>query len=146
MYKVFNRDFARTKYKVASEYYDIMKSHTAPLQYSNNSKIQINAVVNGLGPKFKITLGISNKSVSPIYELSAIIEYNESLFAMKDVTKVLHCLIPKMEYSYVIYADTLCGTTTEEIIKITLIIIGRKTPIGNVIVQIPVSEKFVENF
>jgi Bardet-Biedl syndrome 1 protein len=146
MYRIFNRDFTRIKYRVATEYFDIIKEKAAPLQYSNTNKLQINAVVNGLGPKFKIVLTLSNVSATPMYNLTTVAEFNNKIYVLKDLTKLVRSLVPKMDYSYNILVDTLCNTTSEEMIKITIVALGKNTPIANVMVQMPVSENFIENF
>uniref|UniRef100_A0A4W5KGB4 BBSome complex member BBS1 n=1 Tax=Hucho hucho TaxID=62062 RepID=A0A4W5KGB4_9TELE len=84
MHRAFQMDLSRLRLAAARAYVKALESSLTPMSSSLSEPLKMNAVVQGLGPSFKLTLNIQNTAACrPVMNLAISFLYDESLYSMK---------------------------------------------------------------
>ncbi|KAL0162542.1 hypothetical protein M9458_041938, partial [Cirrhinus mrigala] len=84
MHRAFQMDLSRLRLAAARAYVKALESSLTPMSASLTEPLKMNAVVQGLGPSFKLTLNIQNTAASrPVMNLAISFLYDENLYSMR---------------------------------------------------------------
>ncbi|GCB83842.1 hypothetical protein scyTo_0024332, partial [Scyliorhinus torazame] len=84
MHRAFQMDLCRLRLRAAREYAKALEASLAPVSADPQEPLKMNAVVQGIGPAFKLTLSIQNTSASRLVsDLQISFLYNQSLYSVK---------------------------------------------------------------
>eukprot|EP00069_Balaena_mysticetus_P012834 bmy_07803T0 len=83
MHRTFQADLYLLRLRAARAYVQALESSLSPVSATAREPLKLHAVVQGLGPTFKLTLHLQNTSTArPILGLLVCFLYNEGLYAL----------------------------------------------------------------
>ncbi|TEA11720.1 hypothetical protein DBR06_SOUSAS6910200, partial [Sousa chinensis] len=83
MHRAFQADLYLLRLRAARAYAQALESSLSPVSATAREPLKLHAVVQGLGPTFKLTLHLQNTSTArPILGLLVCFLYNEGLYAL----------------------------------------------------------------
>ena len=82
MHRTFQTELAKLRLRTAQEYFTMINEGHAPMSYSTGSEIRINAIVQGLGPYFKLKLIVRNIGKKSLIDLPVVVAYNQLLYKL----------------------------------------------------------------
>ncbi|XP_059497561.1 Bardet-Biedl syndrome 1 protein isoform X2 [Stegostoma tigrinum] len=112
MHRAFQMDLYRLRLRATREYAKALEASMAPVSADLQEPLKMNAVVQGIGPAFKLTLNIQNTSATrPAINLCVSFLYDEHLYSVK-----------------------------RAFFKVFVLAMGRRAPILTAHIHMPVSE------
>uniref|UniRef100_A0A3P8Z8W1 Bardet-Biedl syndrome 1 N-terminal domain-containing protein n=1 Tax=Esox lucius TaxID=8010 RepID=A0A3P8Z8W1_ESOLU len=119
MHRAFQMDLSRLRLAAARAYVKALESSLTPMSSSLSEPLRMNAVVQGLGPSFKLTLNIQNTAVCrPVMNLAISFLYDESLYSMKTAFFKIPLLVPGLNYPIDTFVECLSDKGISDIIKV----------------------------
>ncbi|MEJ1273543.1 dipeptidylpeptidase 3 [Cricetulus griseus] len=83
MHRTFQTDLYLLRLRAARAYVQALESSLSPMSSTAREPLKLHAVVQGLGPTFKLTLHLQNTSTArPALGLQVCFLYNEALYAL----------------------------------------------------------------
>ncbi|XP_078516912.1 BBSome complex member BBS1 isoform X2 [Lissotriton helveticus] len=144
MHRVFQMDLYRLRLMAARAYVKALESSMSPVSSTLTEPLRMNAVVQGIGPTFKLTLHIQNTSANrPSINLLISFLYDERLYAMKRAFIKVPLLVPGLNYPIETFVDCLSDKGVSDIIKVFVLREGKSTPLLTAHISMPVSEGLI---
>uniref|UniRef100_A0A452H236 BBSome complex member BBS1 n=1 Tax=Gopherus agassizii TaxID=38772 RepID=A0A452H236_9SAUR len=141
MHRVFQTDLYRLRLMAARAYVKALESSLAPVTSTLQEPLKMNAVVQGIGPTFKLTLHIQNTSAGrPSINLLVSFLYDQSLYAMKRAFFKAPMLIPGLNYPIETFVECLSDKGISDVIKVFVLREGQSMPLLTAHINMPVSE------
>ncbi|XP_069036466.1 Bardet-Biedl syndrome 1 protein isoform X1 [Lepisosteus oculatus] len=141
MHRAFQKDLYRLRLASARAYVKALESSLTPMSSSLSEPLKMNAVVQGLGPSFKLTLNIQNTAACrPVMNLAVSFLYDESLYSMKSAFFKIPLLIPGLNYPIDTFVECLSDKGISDIIKVFVLHEGKSAPLLTAHINMPVSE------
>ncbi|XP_028658847.1 Bardet-Biedl syndrome 1 protein [Erpetoichthys calabaricus] len=141
MHRAFQMDLYRLRLTAARAYVKALESNLTPMSSSASEPLKMNAVVQGLGPSFKLTLNIQNTSVCrPSMNLAISFWYDEKLYSLKTSFFKIPLLVPGLNYPIDTFVECLSDKGISDVIKVFVLQIGRSNPLLTAHINMPVSE------
>ncbi|MBN3289897.1 BBS1 protein, partial [Polypterus senegalus] len=141
MHRAFQMDLYRLRLTAARAYVKALESNLTPMSSSASEPLKMNAVVQGLGPSFKLTLNIQNTSVCrPSMNLAISFWYDEKLYSLKTSFFKIPLLVPGLNYPIDTFVECLSDKGISDVIKVFVLQIGRANPLLTAHINMPVSE------
>ncbi|KAJ8265989.1 hypothetical protein GJAV_G00123850 [Gymnothorax javanicus] len=141
MHRAFQMDLGRLRLAVARAYVKALESSLAPVSSSLSEPLKMNAVVQGLGPSFKLTLNIQNTAACrPIMNLAISFRYDETLYSMRNAFFQIPLLVPGLNYPIDTFVECLSDKGISDIIKVFVLREGKSSPLLTAHINMPVSE------
>uniref|UniRef100_A0A8C3IGV9 Bardet-Biedl syndrome 1 n=1 Tax=Chrysemys picta bellii TaxID=8478 RepID=A0A8C3IGV9_CHRPI len=121
-----------------------LESSLVPVTSTLQEPLKMNAVVQGIGPTFKLTLHIQNTSAGrPSINLLVSFLYDQSLYAMKRAFFKAPMLVPGLNYPIENFVEYLSNKGISDIIKVSVLREGQSMPLLTAHINMPVSEGLV---
>uniref|UniRef100_A0ABM5F4Z0 BBSome complex member BBS1 isoform X1 n=1 Tax=Pogona vitticeps TaxID=103695 RepID=A0ABM5F4Z0_9SAUR len=141
MHRVFQTDLSRIRLMAARAYVQALECSMAPISESLQEPIKMNAVVQGMGPKFKLILNLQNMSdIRAIAGLVISFLYDEKLYSVQHPFFKAPMLVPGLNYPLVTFVTCLSDQAISDIIKVFVLREGETEPLLTAHISMPVSE------
>lgn len=146
MHRAFQMDLSRMRLAAAKAYVKALESSLTPMSASLSEPLKMNAVVQGLGPSFKLTLNIQNTAACrPVMNLTISFLYDESLYSMRVPYFKIPLLVPGLIYPIETFVECMSDKGISDIIKVFVLSEGRSAPLLTAHINMPVSEGLALN-
>uniref|UniRef100_A0A673G7G0 BBSome complex member BBS1 n=1 Tax=Sinocyclocheilus rhinocerous TaxID=307959 RepID=A0A673G7G0_9TELE len=146
MHRAFQMDLSRLRLAAARAYVKALESSLTPMSASLTEPLKMNAVVQGLGPSFKLTLNIQNTAACrPVMNLAISFLYDENLYSMRTAFFKIPLLVPGLNYPIDTFVECLSDKGISDIIKVFVLREGKSAPLLTAHINMPVSEGIALN-
>uniref|UniRef100_A0A7N8YF06 BBSome complex member BBS1 n=1 Tax=Mastacembelus armatus TaxID=205130 RepID=A0A7N8YF06_9TELE len=146
MHHAFQMDLSRLRLAAAKAYVKALESSLTPMSSSLTEPLKMNAVVQGLGPSFKLTLNVQNTAACrPIMNLAISFLYDESLYRMRNSYMRIPLLVPGLIYPIETFVECTSDKGISDIIKVFVLHEGKSSPLLTAHINMPVSEGLTLN-
>ncbi|KAJ6654222.1 hypothetical protein lerEdw1_007319 [Lerista edwardsae] len=144
MHQVFQRDLNRIRLTAARAYAQVLECSQAPVSESTLEPLKMNAVVQGVGPTFKVILHLQNASATrAIVGLLINFEYDENFYSVERPFFKAPMLVPGLNYPLSTFVECLSDKAISDVIKVFVLREGLRDPLLTVHINMPVSEGLV---
>ncbi|XP_014648531.1 PREDICTED: Bardet-Biedl syndrome 1 protein isoform X3 [Ceratotherium simum simum] len=141
MHRTFQTDLYLLRLRAARAYVQALESSLSPVSATAREPLKLHAVVQGLGPTFKLTLHLQNTSTArPILGLLVCFLYNEVLYALPRAFFKVPLLVPGLDYPLETFVESLSDKGISDIIKVLVLREGQSAPLLSAHINMPVSE------
>ncbi|KAJ1066006.1 PREDICTED: Bardet-Biedl syndrome 1 protein isoform X3 [Capra hircus] len=141
MHRTFQADLYLLRLRAARAYVQALESSLSPVSLMAREPLKLHAVVQGLGPTFKLTLHLQNTSTArPILGLVVCFLYNEVLYALPRAFFKVPLLVPGLNYPLETFVKSLSDKGISDIIKVLVLREGQSTPLLSAHINMPMSE------
>ncbi|XP_026206494.1 Bardet-Biedl syndrome 1 protein [Anabas testudineus] len=141
MHRAFQMDLSRLRLAAAKAYVKALESSLTPMSSSLTEPLKMNAVVQGLGPSFKLTLNVQNTAACrPVMNLAISFLYDENLYRMKCSYMRIPLLVPGLVYPVETFVECTSDKGISDIIKVFILHEGKSSPLLTAHINMPVSE------
>lgn len=146
MHRAFQMDLSRLRLAAAKAYVKALESSLTPMSSSLTEPLKMNAVVQGLGPSFKLTLNVQNTAACrPVMNLAISFLYDEGLYRMRNPYMRIPLLVPGLIYPVETFVECTSDKGISDIIKVFVLHEGRSSPLLTAHINMPVSEGLTLN-
>ncbi|KAK1881468.1 Bardet-Biedl syndrome 1 protein [Dissostichus eleginoides] len=146
MHRAFQMDLSRLRLAAASAYVKALESSLTPMSCRLSEPLKMNAVVQGLGPAFKLTLNVQNTAACrPVGNLAISFLYDESLYRMRTPYLRIPLLVPGVVYPVETFVECSSDKGISDIIKVFVLQEGSSAPLLSAHINMPVSEGLTIN-
>uniref|UniRef100_A0A3Q3WIM6 BBSome complex member BBS1 n=1 Tax=Mola mola TaxID=94237 RepID=A0A3Q3WIM6_MOLML len=146
MHRAFQMDLSRLRLTAAKAYVKALESSMTPMSSSLSEPLKMNAVVQGLGPSFKLTLNIQNTAACrPVINLAISFLCDESLYRMRNPFMRIPLLVPGLVYPVETFVECTSDKGISDIIKVFVLHEGKSSPLLTAHINMPVSEGLTLN-
>ncbi|XP_056153450.1 Bardet-Biedl syndrome 1 protein [Lampris incognitus] len=146
MHRAFQMDLSRMRLASAKAYVKALESSLTPMSASLTEPLKMNAVVQGLGPSFKLTLNVQNTAACrPVMNLTVSFLYDENLYSMRNPFFKIPLLVPGLIYPIETFVECTSDKGISDIIKVFVLSEGRSAPLLTAHINMPVSEGLALN-
>uniref|UniRef100_A0A4W4EZV8 BBSome complex member BBS1 n=1 Tax=Electrophorus electricus TaxID=8005 RepID=A0A4W4EZV8_ELEEL len=146
MHRAFQMDLSRLRLAAARTYVKALESSLTPVSASLAEPLKMNAVVQGLGPSFKLTLNIQNTAVCrPVMNLAVSFLYDDRLYRMRTAFFKIPLLVPGLNYPIDTFVECLSEKGISDIIKVFVLREGKSVPLLTAHINMPASEGLALN-
>ncbi|XP_032429730.1 BBSome complex member BBS1 isoform X2 [Xiphophorus hellerii] len=144
MHRAFHMDLSRMRVAAARAYVKALESSLTPMSSSLSEPLKMNAVVQGLGPSFKLTLNIQNTaSCRPIMNLAINFLYDDNLYRIRNPYMKIPLLVPGLIYPVETFVECTSDKGISDIIKVFVLHEEKSSPLLTAHINMPVSEGLV---
>ncbi|KAL4648195.1 Bardet-Biedl syndrome 1 protein isoform X2 [Arapaima gigas] len=141
MHRAFQMDLSRLRLEAARTYVKALDSSLAPMSANLSEPLKMNAVVQGLGPSFKLTLNIQNTAAChPVMNLAVSFLFDETLYSIRPAFFKIPLLVPGLNYPIDTFVECLTDKGISDIIKVFVLREGKSAPLLTAHINMPVSE------
>ncbi|KAM9763930.1 BBSome complex member BBS1 isoform 1-T1 [Dama dama] len=141
MHRTFQADLYLLRLRAARAYVQALESSLSPVSVTAQEPLKLHAVVQGLGPTFKLTLHLQNTSTArPVLGLVVCFLYNEVLYALPRAFFKVPLLVPGLNYPLETFVKSLSDKGISDIIKVLVLREGQSTPLLSAHINMPMSE------
>lgn len=139
MHQTFQRELCKLRLVTARSYVKVLTDGHGPLSYTAGSSLRLNATVQGLGPRFKIKLGIQNTGNRPIFNVPLTFSYNQQLYKLSKHIVNVPLLIPGVHYKHEVTAVCL-EEGVSDAIRVFVLSAKSAVPVITATVNMPLAE------
>ncbi|XP_029142060.1 Bardet-Biedl syndrome 1 protein [Protobothrops mucrosquamatus] len=141
MHHVFQTDLSRIRLTAARAYVRALECSMAPVSESLQEPLKLNAVVQGMGPTFKLCLNLQNMSETrAIANLLICFIYDENHYSVERPFFKAPMLIPGLNYPLATFVECLSDQAISDVIKVFVLQGGSSQPLLTAHISMPVSE------
>ncbi|KAF6104503.1 hypothetical protein HJG60_011418 [Phyllostomus discolor] len=141
MHQTFQTDLYLLRLRAARAYVQALESSLSPVSATAREPLKLHAVVQGLGPTFKLTLHLQNTSTArPILGLLVCFLYEEALYALPRAFFKVPLLVPGLSYPLETFVESLSDKGISDVIKVLVLREGQSAPLLSAHINMPVSE------
>lgn len=141
MHRTFQTDLYLLRLRAARAYVQALESSLSPMSTTAREPLKLHAVVQGLGPTFKLTLHLQNTSTArPALGLQVCFLYNEALYALPRAFFKVPLLVPGLSYPLETFVESLSSKGISDMIKVLVLREGQSAPLLSAHINMPVSE------
>uniref|UniRef100_A0A670Z4D8 Bardet-Biedl syndrome 1 n=1 Tax=Pseudonaja textilis TaxID=8673 RepID=A0A670Z4D8_PSETE len=141
MHQVFQTDLRRIRLTAARAYVRALECSMAPVSESLQEPLKLNAVVQGMGPTFKLCLNLQNMSENrAIANLLVCFIYDENHYSVERPFFKAPMLIPGLNYRLATFVECLSDQAISDVIKVFVLKEGISQPLLTAHISMPVSE------
>ncbi|XP_060108289.1 Bardet-Biedl syndrome 1 protein [Heteronotia binoei] len=141
MYQVFQMELSRIRLLATRTYAQALESSLTPITDTLQEPLKMNAVVQGIGPTFKLTLHLqTTSSTRPAINLLISFLYDESLYYMAHPFFKAPMLVPGLNYPLETFVECRSDKGIADIIKVFVLREGESVPLLMAHINMPISE------
>ncbi|XP_033061587.1 Bardet-Biedl syndrome 1 protein isoform X3 [Trachypithecus francoisi] len=141
MHRAFQTDLYLLRLRAARAYLQALESSLSPVSATAREPLKLHAVVQGLGPTFKLTLHLQNTSTArPVLGLLVCCLYNEALYFLPRAFFKVPLLVPGLNYPLETFVESLSNKGISDIIKVLVLREGQSAPLLSAHVNMPGNE------
>ncbi|XP_077407528.1 BBSome complex member BBS1 isoform X2 [Vanacampus margaritifer] len=143
MHRAFQMDLIRLRLAAAKAYARALESSLTPVSSGPGRSLKMNAVVQGLGPSFKLTLNVQNTAACrPLLNLAVSFLYDQNLYRMTKPFLKIPLLVPGLVYPVQTQVECTGDKGISDIIKVFVLHEDCSAPLLTAHINMPVSEGF----
>ncbi|CAB4059180.1 BBS1 [Lepeophtheirus salmonis] len=141
MHEIFQHDIYKLRLRTARAYVKSMQISDNPISVDQNEPIKLSAQVLGLGPTYKIIIGLSNTSVDKLSKNLELVFHNDDrVYVMeKDVIEIPF-LIPGVDYTFATLVECVSDLGIADVIRVFLLKESSPKPILSAVINMPITE------
>ncbi|XP_068161369.1 Bardet-Biedl syndrome 1 protein [Antennarius striatus] len=140
MHRAFQMDLCRLRLCAAQAYVRALEARLAPVS-GGAAPLRLSAVVQGLGPAFKLTLHLQNTGASrPAPHLFLSFLYDRRLYRLRTPLLRVPLLVPGLVYPLETWVDSTGAGGLSGVIKVLVLQEGAGGPLLTAHINMPVSE------
>ncbi|XP_072031464.1 BBSome complex member BBS1-like isoform X2 [Amphiura filiformis] len=144
MHRMFQHDLYRLRLNTARAFVKALDTSMTPISSNPQEPLKLSAQIQGIGPTFKLTVGLQNTSLNlPSMNLLISFLYDEKLYSLQKTMIQVPMLVPGLNYSYETLVECLSDKGISDVIKVFVLKEGRSVPIITAVINMPVSETIV---
>ena len=136
----FQNDLLRLRHKAMDSYVKMLKIGNAPQNYSSSSTMKLSALLQGLGPDFKLNLIIDNVGSEPLYNTELTLDYNRNVYSFSKENIQLGLIMPHVPVKYSLSFRNISEMGSAGMIKVVIIDKLKSAPLIQSTIKVPVSE------
>ena len=140
MHRIFQRDLCRMRLSTARAYVKVIQEGVGPLSSVGGLAVKLDARVQGLGPLFKLRLGVRNVGTKWLMDLPLLVVADESKYRVGVGGLRIPCLVPGVEYAYVVDVWSVDANGAADVVKVFVMNPKSAIPVIAAVVNMPVSE------
>ncbi|XP_004618503.2 Bardet-Biedl syndrome 1 protein isoform X1 [Sorex araneus] len=141
MHRVFQTDLYLLRLRAARSYVRALESSLSPVSAAAREPLKLHAVVQGLGPTFRLTLHLQNTSAArAVLGLLVCFLYSEALYRLPRAVFKVPLLVPGLSYPLETFVESLSDKGVTDVIKVLVLREGQSTPLLSAHINMPVSE------
>ncbi|XP_015279385.1 PREDICTED: Bardet-Biedl syndrome 1 protein [Gekko japonicus] len=141
MHQVFQMELNCLRLLATRTYAQALESSLTPIAETLQEPLKMNAVVQGIGPTFKLTLHLQTTSATrPAINLFISFRYDEGLYYMARPFFKAPMLVPGLNYPLETFVECLSGKGISDIIKVFVLREGESAPLLMAHINMPISE------
>lgn len=118
----------------------VLTDGSGPLSFASYAQVQLNAVLQGLGPTFKLLIEVKNGSNSPLEGLNIVLKYDELQYKTDRKIVNVPSLLPTLTYSYSVLAESLVPGIGAGELHVAVVHRSSVVPVLLALVKMPISE------
>ncbi|KAF0726601.1 hypothetical protein Ae201684_015223 [Aphanomyces euteiches] len=107
MHRHFQRDLCKLRLTTVRSYVKVLRDGQGPASTANGASIRVNAIVQGMGPLFKITLTLQNSGATFAADVPVAFHYDHSLYKVPTSLLIVPLLLPGVPYNYSIDVESI---------------------------------------
>lgn len=144
MHRTFQTDLYLLRLRAARTYVQALESSLSPVSAAAREPLKLHAVVQGLGPTFRLTLHLQNtSSARPVLGLLVYFLYSETLYRLPRAFFKVPLLVPGLSYPLETFVESLSDKGVTDVIKVLVLREGQSAPLLSAHINMPVSEGLV---
>ncbi|XP_061562490.1 Bardet-Biedl syndrome 1 protein [Phycodurus eques] len=141
MHRAFQMDLVRLRLAAAQAYAKALECSLTPVSSGPGRSLKMNAVVQGLGPSFKLTLNVQNTAACrPVLKLAVSFAYDDALYRVRNPFMKIPMLVPGLVYPVQTLVECTSDKGISDIIKVFVLHEEQSTPLLTAHINMPVSE------
>ncbi|XP_061611813.1 Bardet-Biedl syndrome 1 protein isoform X3 [Phyllopteryx taeniolatus] len=141
MHRAFQMDLVRLRLAAAQAYAKALECSLSPVSSGPGRSLKMNAVVQGLGPSFKLTLNVQNTAACrPVLKLAVSFAYDDALYRVRNPFMKIPMLVPGLVYPVQTLVECTSDKGISDIIKVFVLHEEQSTPLLTAHINMPVSE------
>ncbi|KAF6023937.1 BBS1 [Bugula neritina] len=141
MHRQFMHDLQRLRLNAAKTYAESLMKSENPISNSHTEPLKLNAVVNGIGPTFKLKINLQNTSQSdPVIDMCIGFSYESSLYNIHRKHILCPMLVPGVMYTFETLVDCISDKGISDTIKVFVLKRDKSIPLISANINMPVSE------
>ncbi|KAK7200851.1 Bardet-Biedl syndrome 1 (BBS1) protein [Novymonas esmeraldas] len=150
MYQLFQYDLSQLRLTTAKAYLDMISNGAVPSELGNvtqeneaeaESSLRLNAVVQGLGPIFKVRVQLQNVGESPLHAVRVVFCLSDDdVYIMPQQIFAVPTLLPSVPLSCAALVATAPGEVKGNAILVVATSSTRRTPLASTLVDLPEAE------
>ncbi|PAA49857.1 hypothetical protein BOX15_Mlig015041g1, partial [Macrostomum lignano] len=144
MHRQFLHDLYRLRLMTAENYVQALETKATPISASKEDPVKLACTVQGVGPVFRLTVGLQNASLTTaIAGLGISFAYDGLLYRLEKVYIPVPYLVPGLTYNFSTIVECLTDKGIADAIKVYILKRDNDSPLVTGVVNMPVSESFV---
>ncbi|XP_061667182.1 Bardet-Biedl syndrome 1 protein [Syngnathoides biaculeatus] len=141
MHRAFQMDLVRLRLAAAQAYAKALESSLTPVSSGPGRSLKMNAVVQGLGPSFKLTLNVQNTAACrPVLKLAVSFVYDGDLYRVRNPFMKIPMLVPGLVYPVQTLVECTSDKGISDVIKVFVLHEEQRAPLLTAHINMPVSE------
>ena len=140
MHRVFQRDLCKLRLSTARAYVKLITDGQGPMSHASGASLRLTAQVQGLGPRFKIKLALQNVGSAHVANLSAVFNYNASLYRFKKPVFHVPILVPGISYRLDAELECIDDNGAADTVRVFVCSPKSCVPVLSAVVNMPASE------
>ena len=140
MHRIFQRDLCRMRLSTARAYVKVIQEGVGPLSSVGGLAVKLDARVQGLGPLFKLRLGVRNVGTRWLMDVPVMVVADEAKYRVGVGGLRIPCLVPGVEYAYVVDVWSVDPNGAADVVKVFVMNPKSAIPAIAAVVNMPVSE------
>lgn len=154
MYQLFQYDLSQLRLTTAKAYLEMIANGSVPSELGNvtqeneevaESSLRLNAVVQGLGPVFKVKVQLQNVGEAPLHAVRVVFCLSEDdVYCMPQQIFFIPTLLPSLPLSCAAFVTTSEGEAKGNPILVIATGPKSRTPLASTLVDLPEVEAMAE--
>lgn len=141
LHRIFQRDLCKLRLNTAQAYVKVIQGGFGTMSNIQSMQCKLDASVTGLGPIFKIKIGIRNLAANKLLnDLICLIQYDSTKYMMSEAAFRIPLLVPSAEYVQLAEVRSVDPTGQADSIKIFLLNPKSVIPAITAIINMPFAE------
>ena len=140
MHRIFQRDLCRMRLSTARAYVKVIQEGVGPLSTVGGLSLKLDARVQGLGPLFKLRIGVRNTGPKMLMDLPLMLVADEAKYRVQAGGVRIPSLVPGVEYVYVFDVWSVDSNGAADVVKVFVMNPKSAIPAIAAVVNLPNSE------
>ncbi|XP_067939415.1 Bardet-Biedl syndrome 1 protein-like [Watersipora subatra] len=141
MHRQFMHELQRLRLNSAKAYAESLMKGDNPISNSVMEPLKLNALINGIGPTFRLKVNLQNTSENEtVIGMIITFSYDGSLYNVH--RKLITCpmLVPGVVYTFETLVDCISDKGIADVVKVFVVKSGNSVPLISANISMPVSE------
>ena len=140
MHRIFQRELCKMRLSTARAYVRVIQDGIGPLSSVGGINIRLDARVIGLGPLFKLRVGVRNCGSKLLCDLPVVLLVDESKYRVAVCGVRIPCVVPGVEVVYMFDVRSVDAAGAADVVRVFVMNPKSAIPAISAVVNMPVSE------